>query len=64
MRPQVTVKTLRKMKQNGEKISTITAYDYTFAALADAAGMHSILVGDSAAMVVQGHTTTPSHNNG
>jgi len=58
MRPQVTVKTLRKMKQNGEKISTITAYDYTFAALADAAGMHSILVGDSAAMVVQGHTTT------
>lgn len=58
MKPQVTINTLRKMKQNGEKISSITAYDYTFAALADAAGIHVILVGDSAAMVVQGHTTT------
>ncbi len=58
MRPQVTVNTLRKMKQNGEKIATITAYDYIFASLADAAGMHVILVGDSAAMVVQGHPTT------
>ncbi len=58
MRPQVTVKTLRKMKQNGEKIATVTAYDYIFAALADAAGMHMILIGDSAAMVVQGHPTT------
>jgi 3-methyl-2-oxobutanoate hydroxymethyltransferase len=55
---KVTTNTLLKMKQSGEKISMITAYDYSFAKLFDAAGIDVILVGDSASNVMAGHTTT------
>lgn len=58
MKTKVTVTRLRKMKENGEKIASITAYDYPFAKLADEAGIHVILVGDSASMVVQGNDST------
>lgn len=47
-----------KMKQQGKKITTLTAYDYAFARLLDQAGIDSILVGDSLGMVVQGRQTT------
>ncbi len=53
-----TVRTLRNMKERGEKIAMLTAYDYTFARLLDEAGVDVILVGDSLGMVVQGHDTT------
>lgn len=55
---RVTVTTLRKMKREGEKIAMLTAYDASFARVADAAGVDVILVGDSLGMVVQGHETT------
>jgi len=55
---KVTTNTLQKMKASGEKISMITAYDYSFASLFDAAGIDIILVGDSASNVMAGHTTT------
>jgi 3-methyl-2-oxobutanoate hydroxymethyltransferase len=54
----VTVTTLRQMKARGERITMLTAYDYPTAALLDAAGVDVLLVGDSLAMVVQGHATT------
>ncbi len=47
-----------KMKQQGKKITTLTAYDYPFARILDQAGIDSILVGDSLGMVVQGRQTT------
>jgi 3-methyl-2-oxobutanoate hydroxymethyltransferase len=47
-----------KMKQQGKKITTLTAYDYPFARILDQAGIDSILVGDSLGMVVQGRETT------
>ena len=46
------------MKQNGEKISMLTAYDYTLAKIIDGAGIDVILVGDSASNVMAGHETT------
>lgn len=46
------------MKAEGRKISMLTAYDYTMAALLDATGIEGILVGDSMSMVVQGHENT------
>ena len=46
------------MKSTGEKISMITAYDYSFAKIFDAAGIDVILVGDSASNVMAGHVTT------
>lgn len=46
------------MKLNGERISMITAYDYSFAKIFDAAGIDVILVGDSASNVMAGHETT------
>ncbi len=55
---KVTTNTLQKMKSSGEKISMITAYDFSFAKLFDAAGIDIILVGDSASNVMAGHTTT------
>ncbi len=55
---KITTNTLQKMKANGEKISMITAYDYSFARLFDAAGIDVILVGDSASNVMAGHETT------
>ena len=54
----VTVPRFIQMKQENKKIAMLTAYDYTMASLLDEAGVDSILVGDSMAMVVQGHTTT------
>jgi len=55
---QLTVRSLRTMKENGEKIAAVTAYDHSAALLADAAGTDLILVGDSLGTVVQGHATT------
>lgn len=55
---KVTTHTLQRMKQTGEKISMITAYDYSFARIFDAAGIDVILVGDSASNVMAGHETT------
>jgi 3-methyl-2-oxobutanoate hydroxymethyltransferase len=55
---RVTTHTLQAMKQNGEKISMLTAYDYSLAKLVDAAGIDVILVGDSASNVMAGHETT------
>jgi len=55
---KVTTHTLQKMKENHEKISMITAYDFSFARLFDAAGIDAILVGDSASNVMAGHETT------
>ena len=55
---KVTTNTIQKMKQAGEKISMITAYDYSFARIFDSAGIDIILVGDSASNVMAGHTTT------
>ena len=55
---KVTTHTLQKMKVTGEKISMITAYDYSFAKIFDAAGIDVILVGDSASNVMAGHETT------
>lgn len=55
---KITTATLQKMKQNGEKISTITAYDASFAKLFDQAGIHAILIGDSLGMVLQGNDDT------
>lgn len=53
----VTVNTMKKMKQSGDKITWLTAYDYSFGALVDSAGVDAILVGDSLGMVIQGHPT-------
>src|ERR1043165_4859338 len=55
---KVTTNTLLQMKSAGKKISMITAYDYSFARLFDAAGIDIILVGDSASNVMAGHETT------
>ena len=55
---KVTVPDLGRMKAAGERITMVTAYDCTFARLVDEAGAEMILVGDSLAMVVQGHDTT------
>jgi 3-methyl-2-oxobutanoate hydroxymethyltransferase len=57
-RPPVNVATLRRMKEQGEKIASITCYDASFAALTDEAGVDVVLVGDSLGMVIQGHDTT------
>jgi len=57
---KVTTVSLQEMKQQGEKISVLTAYDAIFARLEDQAGIDVILVGDSAAMVVAGQQTTLS----
>ncbi len=55
---RITVKTLVDMKAHGEKISMLTAYDYTMAKIVDEAGVDVILVGDSASNVMAGHETT------
>lgn len=55
---RVTVKSLIEMKKNGEKISMLTAYDYSMAKIVDAAKVDVILVGDSASNVMAGHETT------
>ena len=55
---RITTKTLLEMKANGEKISMLTAYDFTFGGIVDQAGIDIILVGDSASNVMAGHETT------
>ncbi len=55
---RVTTKSLVDMKSHGEKISMLTAYDYTMAKIVDGAGIDVILVGDSASNVMAGHETT------
>lgn len=55
---KVTTNTLQKMKAAGEKISMLTAYDFSFAKIVDGAGIDVILVGDSASNVMAGHETT------
>jgi 3-methyl-2-oxobutanoate hydroxymethyltransferase len=55
---RVTTQTLLDLKARGEKISALTAYDYSMARVVDAAGVELILVGDSASNVMAGHETT------
>lgn len=55
---RVTTHTLQELKNRGEKISALTAYDYSMAGVVDAAGVEVILVGDSASNVMAGHQTT------
>ncbi|MGE8361090.1 3-methyl-2-oxobutanoate hydroxymethyltransferase [Pseudomonas sp.] len=56
--PDVTLTTLQSLKQGGEKIAMLTAYDATFAQAASQAGVEVLLVGDSLGMVLQGHDST------
>ncbi len=58
MSSRVTVPDLRRMKAEGRRIVSVTAYDYTFARLLDAAEVDLLLVGDSLGMVIQGYDTT------
>jgi len=61
MRSQrITAPQFAALKAEGQKISVVTAYDHALAKLVDAAGVEGILVGDSMAMVVQGHDSTLS----
>lgn len=55
---RITTNTLREMKSQGEKISMLTAYDYSMAKIVDQSGIDVILVGDSASNVMAGHETT------
>ena len=57
-RPSITLPRLAEMRGRGEKITMLTAYDATYAAIADAAGVECLLVGDSLGMVCQGLTST------
>ena len=55
---RVTTNVLQEMKSNGQKISMLTAYDFTLAKIVDNAGVDVILVGDSASNVMAGYETT------
>ena len=55
---RITVKSLQEMKENNEKISMLTSYDFTTAGIVDKSGIDIILVGDSASNVMAGHETT------
>lgn len=55
---KITAPYIREMKQNGEKITMLTSYDYTTASIIDASGMDCILVGDSASNVMAGNDST------
>lgn len=57
MKP-VTLSTIKEMKRRGEKITCLTAYDYSFSSLLDRAGIDMVMVGDSLGMVMQGHDST------
>lgn len=57
-RKPITLHTLRAMRERGEPVAMLTAYDATFARLADECGVDVLLVGDSLGMVVQGHAST------
>ncbi len=58
MTMRISLTAIQKMKADGERIAMLTAYDASFAAVVDAAGVDTILIGDSLGMVVQGHDTT------
>ncbi len=60
LRAPITVPALRQMKQRGERIAALTAYDASFARAMDHAGVDAVLVGDSLGMVVQGSANTVS----
>jgi 3-methyl-2-oxobutanoate hydroxymethyltransferase len=55
---RITVRDLHELKQRGEKIVVLTAYDYTFARIVDESGVDVILVGDSVGQVIAGHDST------
>ncbi len=55
---RTTLTTLQKMTQDGDKITMLTCYDASFAAVLDAAGVDTLLIGDSLGMVLQGHDST------
>jgi len=55
---RITTHVLQAMKEQGEKISMLTAYDYSIAKILDAAGIDILLVGDSASNVMAGHEKT------
>jgi 3-methyl-2-oxobutanoate hydroxymethyltransferase len=55
---RLTIKALQKQRDDGVKIAMLTCYDASFAATLDAAGLDSLLIGDSLGMVLQGHDTT------
>src|SRR3990172_10069531 len=55
---RITLTDLHKLKRDGSKIAVLTGYDASFAALLEAAGVDSILVGDSLGNVLQGQDTT------
>ena len=55
---KITTHTLQQMKQQKQKISMLTAYDFSFARMFDQCGIDVLLVGDSAANVMAGHETT------
>lgn len=55
---RITTNTIQEMKQNGEKITMLTAYDFSMATIVDSGGVEIILVGDSASNVMAGHETT------
>ena len=55
---KITISTLNRMKRDGEKIAMLTSYDASFTQLAEAAGVDTLLVGDSLGMVVQGREST------
>lgn len=55
---KITTSTFLRMKREGEKISMLTAYDYTTATILDEAGIDAVLIGDSAANVMAGYSTT------
>jgi 3-methyl-2-oxobutanoate hydroxymethyltransferase len=57
--PKVTTHQLQAMKEAGEKVSMLTAYDYSMASIIDAAGIDVILVGDSASNVMAGNMKLP-----
>ena len=57
---KITVKTIQKYKNDGEKFSVLTAYDYSTAKYIDEAGIDIVLIGDSLAMVALGYETTHS----
>lgn len=59
-RSPVTIRTLRKMRQDGDKIAMLTCYDATFASLLDTCGVDILLIGDSLGMVMQGKQNTLS----
>lgn len=56
--PEITLTSLQRMKQAGEKITMLTCYDATYAHAASTAGVETLLIGDSLGMVVQGHDST------